>query len=136
METFLDLDAGDLLFIDSTHTVGPGREVNFLILEVLPRLKKGVYVHFHDIYFPYDYKRGLLIDALFFSNESTLLHAFLSQNCDCRIALSLSMLHYTAPDDLKNHLPNYIPQINNFGLKINANPKGHFPSSTYLLKID
>ena len=44
----------DLLFIDWTHAVKPGSEVNDLIHEVLPRLRPGVWVHVHDIYFPYD----------------------------------------------------------------------------------
>jgi len=135
LETFLSLEDGDLLFIDSTHTVKPGSEVNFLILEVLPRLKKGVYVHFHDIYFPYDYSRNLLSDALFFSNESVLLHAFLTQNFNYRIALSLSMLHYAASNELKKCLPRFIPQINDQGLKAQDKSEGNFPSSSYLLKI-
>ena len=46
----------DILFIDSTHAVKPGSEVNRLILDILPRLKSGVCVHFHDIYFSYDYQ--------------------------------------------------------------------------------
>src|SRR5215211_7782825 len=49
------LEPGDLLFVDSTHTVRPNSEVNLIVLEVLPRLPPGVFVHFHDIYFPYDY---------------------------------------------------------------------------------
>ena len=134
IETFLDLEEGDLLFIDSTHTVMPGSEVNFLILEILPRLKKGVYIHFHDIYFPYDYARDILSDALFFPNESVLLHAFLVSNSNYRIAISLSMLHYSLPDKLKKCLPNYVPQANDLGLKIQNNPEGNFPSSIYLVK--
>lgn len=135
LETFLSLEDGDLLFIDSTHAVKPGSEVNFLILEVLPRLKKGVYVHFHDIYFPYDYGRNLLGDALFFPNESVLLHAFLTQNLNYRIALSLSMLHYAASNELKKYLPRFIPQVNDQGLKAQDKSGGNFPSSSYLLKI-
>src|SRR5262249_12511849 len=56
-------DSG-FLFVDSTHTGKPGSEVNRLILEVLPRLARGSWVHFHDIYFPYDYQPGLLSDEL------------------------------------------------------------------------
>jgi hypothetical protein len=74
------LGPGDLLFVDSTHTVKPGSEVNRIILDVLPRLKAGVFIHFHDVYFPYDYQRGLLSAELFFNAESTLLHAFLVGN--------------------------------------------------------
>lgn len=133
-EVFTGLGPGDLLFIDSTHTVKPGSEVNYLMLEVLPRLKKGVYVHFHDIYFPYDYQRNLLSDGLFFHNESTLLHAFLIGNQDYRIAVSLSMLHYAAPDAIRRLVPSYRPQPNDDGLRKTDSPDGHFPSSIYLMK--
>jgi hypothetical protein len=63
--TYTQLAAGDLLFVDSTHTVAPGSEVNRIILEVLPRLEAGVWVHFHDIYFPYDYTRDFLSGDFF-----------------------------------------------------------------------
>jgi Methyltransferase domain len=84
-----ELAAGDFLFIDSTHAVKPGSEVNRIILDVLPRLAPGVFVHFHDVLFPYDYQRDLLSDDLFFSMESTLPRAFLANNARCRIQLSL-----------------------------------------------
>ena len=130
------LDSGDLLFIDSTHTVKPGSDVNKIILEVLPGLKKGVYVHFHDIYFPYDYKRDLLSDGLFFSNESVLLQAFLINNQNYKINISLSMLHYSRSEKLKEFLPNYNPQLNDYGLKRNHKEGLHFPSSTYLRAVN
>ena len=50
-------ERNDLLFIDSSHTVKAGGDVNYLFLEVLPRLRKGVIVHIHDIFLPYDYQR-------------------------------------------------------------------------------
>ncbi len=125
------LDAGDMLFIDSMHTVRPGSEVNRLILDVLPRLKPGVFVHFHDIYFPYDYQRTLLSSELYFSVESTLLHAFLIGNSRCRIVLSTSMLHYAAPERMATAFPRYAPQKDGNGLK--AEGGEHFPSATYLL---
>lgn len=128
---FTDLAAGDLLFVDSTHTVKPGSEVNRIILDVLPRLVPGIFVHFHDIVFPYDYKRGLLSDELCFPTESTLLHAFLISNSRCEILLSLSMLHYAAADRIVALMPHYEPQGNANGLR--AAGGKHFPSATYLL---
>jgi len=125
------LGAGDLLFVDSTHAVKPGSEVNRIVLDVLPRLPGGVFVHFHDIYFPYDYQRGIASDELFFAVESTLLHAFLVGNARCRIALSLSMLHYAAPEAIAASMPHYRPQANADGLGVGGG--GHFPSATYLL---
>ena len=82
---------GDLLFIDSTHAVRPGSEVNYLIHEVLPRLKPGVWVHFHDIYFPYDYARDTLDGDMLFPQESTLLYAFLTGNDHFKVEASLSI---------------------------------------------
>jgi hypothetical protein len=129
LELLTGLGTGGLLFVDSTHTVKPGSEVNLLILEVLPRLQCGVSVHFHDIFFPYDYQRGLLTDELFFCNESVLLHAFLTNNPRFTIRASLSMLHYAAPDELREFLPNYQSAGNEHGLN---RSEGHFPASTYL----
>jgi hypothetical protein len=124
------LQHGDLLFVDSTHAVKPGSEVNQLILEVLPRLALGCYVHFHDIYFPYDYQASLLT-TLFFSEESTLLHAFLACNRRYEIAASLSMLHHGRSQELRTLLPGYRPAVLDFGL-YGPTQKGDFPSSLYL----
>lgn len=124
------LGPNDLFFVDSTHTVKPGSEVNMIILEVLPRLEKGVWVHFHDIYFPYDYQREILTKELFFSAETSLLQAFLTLNATYTIRASLSMLHYAESDNLKKCLLQYNPRSNDFGLE--AKGGEHFPSSIYL----
>lgn len=125
-----DLAAGDLLFIDSTHAVKPGSEVNFLIHEVLPRLAPGVWVHFHDIYFPYDYSRHTTTDDLFFAQETALLYAFLTGNRGYRVEISLSMIHYACPDALRALLPKYTPDTQVDGLSTGAG--GHYPSSVWL----
>jgi len=52
---FPPLGAGDILFIDSSHQVKPGSDVEFLLKAVLPLLPAGVRVHFHDIFIPDDY---------------------------------------------------------------------------------
>ena len=133
LEIYTQLKAGDLLFIDSTHAVAPGSEVNRIILEILPRLEVGVWVHFHDIYFPYDYPRGFLSDDLFFSQETALLYAFLLHNHSFVIEISMSVLHYSAPNELKLLIPKYDPQCGDEGLAIAGGL--HFPSSIYLKKI-
>lgn len=53
--TILELDENDILFIDSSHRILPNSDSMVFYLEILPRLKKGVIVHIHDIYLPYDY---------------------------------------------------------------------------------
>lgn len=127
---FESLEAGDFLFIDSSHAVKTGSDVNFLILEVLPRLRPGVYVHFHDISLPYDYSPDTL-RSFIHPQETALLHAFLIGNRRAKAMFSLSRLHHERPDDLKHILPEYSPMEMADGLS-NADAGGHFPSSLYL----
>lgn len=129
-DVIADLEGGDLLFIDSTHAVKPGSEVNYLIYEVLPRLKPGVWVHFHDIYFPYDYARDALDGDMLFPQESSLLYAFLTGNGRFKVEASLSMIHYARPDALRALIPKYRPNGQIDGLR--AGPDGHFPSAAWL----
>ena len=55
LSLFLQLEPGDILFIDSSHQMAPGSDVEFLFDEVLPALPGGVRVHFHDVFLPDDY---------------------------------------------------------------------------------
>ncbi|SKA05670.1 Methyltransferase domain-containing protein [Enhydrobacter aerosaccus] len=55
LELFDRLGAGDMLFIDSSHILMPGSDVDLLLNRVLPRLPSGVLVHIHDIFLPFDY---------------------------------------------------------------------------------
>ncbi len=127
---FLGLEAGDLLFIDSTHAVKPGGDVVYLYLEVLPRLKPGVTVHIHDIYLPYVYQRDVL-SALFQWSETALLQALLTNNAHLSIVFCLSQLHYDAPETLAAVFPEYDPQPAADGL-VEPGAPGHFPASIYL----
>jgi methyltransferase family protein len=127
-----DLGKDDLLFVDSTHAVKPGSEVNYLSHEVLPRLRPGAWVHFHDIYFPYDYACDTLRGDLFFPQESSLLYAFLSGNARYRIEASLSMVHYAAPDGLKRLIPGSTERPDR---RLGGDNGKHFPSSAWLRRI-
>jgi Methyltransferase domain len=79
-QVFADLRDGDILFVDTTHTVKVGSDVNRIILRVLPLLSPGVVVHFHDICLPYEYPRYLLEDYALYWAEQYLLQAFLAMN--------------------------------------------------------
>jgi Methyltransferase domain len=132
MTELSDLGPGDVLFIDSTHTVSPGSDVNYLILEVLPRLSKGVFVHFHDVTMPYDYSPDLLSSDLFFWTESVLLHAFLIDNPRFEIRLGCAMVHGAALEQAQEILPTYgSPLRTERGLSA-GNADGVFPSSMWL----
>lgn len=120
----------DLFFIDSSHTLGPAGEVSRIILDILPNLCSGAFVHFHDIWLPYDYDPGILDGTLFFWHETALLCAFLCMNQRFRIEASLSMLHHQAREELQKCLPTYCPA--QFVDGINCGKGGHYPSSIYL----
>jgi predicted O-methyltransferase YrrM len=129
-DRFLELQAGDLLFIDSTHAVKPGGDVVYVYLEVLPRLRSGVIIHIHDIYLPYVYQRDLL-RGIFQWSETALLQAFMTFNTRISTWFCLSLLHYDSPDILAEVFPEYQPQASQDGLS-DAASDGHFPSSIYL----
>jgi methyltransferase family protein len=90
---FSSLEADDILFIDSSHTVKFGSDVCYEFLELLPTLKPGVWVHVHDIFFPHDYPAEWLLQRRLALNEQYLLEAFLSFNQDFEIALANYWLH-------------------------------------------
>lgn len=81
LATFETLAAGDILFVDSSHVSKAGSDVNHLFAEVLPRLRAGVYVHFHDVFHPFEYPSEWVYAGRAF-NEAYVLRAFLAFN-DC-----------------------------------------------------
>jgi hypothetical protein len=103
METFTNLGAGDVLFIDSSHVSKTGSDVNLLILDVLPRLAPGVHVHFHDIFIPAEYPRHW-IERGFSWNEQYLLQAFLSFNNSFEIVYGSAIARELHPDALAGFL--------------------------------
>ena len=80
LEYFDTLESGDILFIDSSHAVKCQGDVVREFLEILPRLKPGVWVHVHDIFFPFDYPAEWLIEKRIAFTEQYLLEAFLAFN--------------------------------------------------------
>jgi predicted O-methyltransferase YrrM len=77
MELFDTLDVGDMLFIDSSHTLRTGGDVAFLYLQVLPRIRPGVLVHIHDVFLPWDYPEEWVVGARWGWNEQYLVQALL-----------------------------------------------------------
>lgn len=78
-DTFTSLGDGDILFIDSTHVSKIDSDVNHLIFRVLPALKPGVTIHFHDIFYPFEYPKQWIHMGRAW-NENYLLRAFLQYN--------------------------------------------------------
>lgn len=91
-EYFEELQANDILFIDSSHVVKIGGDVNYLFFEILPRLKPGVVVHVHDIFLPNEYRRDWVMDEFRFWTEQYLLQAFLMFNSDWEVLFANSFM--------------------------------------------
>lgn len=124
LDTFQELSANDVLFIDSSHVSKKDSDVEFLYLEVLPRLRNGVVIHIHDMPFPMPAipLEHPLFDTYLFWNESALVKAFLLFNSAFQVILCQSQLHHVKPEVLKNLVPIY-------------DSKTHFPSSLWLRKV-
>lgn len=105
LEFFSQLESDDILFIDSSHTVKIGSDVNYLFLEVLPRLRPGVIVHVHDIFLPFEYERDWVLDELRFWNEQYLLQAFLTFNSEFEVLMANRYLNHYHEADLKAAFP-------------------------------
>lgn len=118
---FESLSENDLLFIDSTHTVKIGGDVNFLILEVLPKLNKGVIVHIHDIQFPYEYFNSYLLQNHYFWQEQYLVQGFLMYNRSFKVLWCASYMHHKYPELMTKYFSPY--------------PPNRVPTSLYIQKV-
>jgi hypothetical protein len=78
--TFEELDNGDILFLDTTHISKTGSDVNHEIFHILPRLKAGVVVHFHDFFDNFEYPDQWIYEENRSWNEMYLVRAFLMYN--------------------------------------------------------
>jgi hypothetical protein len=109
-EDFAALEDGDVLFIDTSHAVKLGGEVNWLVLDVLSGLAPGVNVHFHDVFIPYEYPRYLFeLGASF--NEQYLVQALLTGNQDWEITLALAALFRERRAELVAELPSLAQEV-------------------------
>jgi len=102
LEVFEKLEAGDILFIDSSHVVKTGSDVNYILFKILPRLKKGVMIHFHDIFHPFEYPKTWVLDTNKNWNENYFLKAFLMYNSNFKIRLFSDYLHKYYKESFQN----------------------------------
>lgn len=106
-DAFSRLQAGDILFVDTTHTVKLGGDVNAIVLDGLPQLAAGVLVHFHDIWLPFEYHRALLERFGWYWNEQYLLQAYLAGNPGVRVLLAAQALVRAHPERVRALIPSY-----------------------------
>ena len=111
LEEFSALRSGDVLFVDTTHTVKIGGDVNFLVLEALPALQPGVIVHFHDIFLPWEYPRRWFTELELYWAEQYLLQAFLAFNPRFEVVLASHHLARSFPERLGKVVPSFRPGV-------------------------
>jgi hypothetical protein len=102
---FADLQKDDILFIDSSHMIRPGGDVDHLILKKIHTLGSGVWIHFHDIFLPRGYPVAWLRDEFRMWNEQYLLEAFLISNHNFEIMGALNYLNNKYPEEVARALP-------------------------------
>ena len=119
---FGGLQENDILFIDSTHVLKIGSDVQYEVLEILPRLNKGVIVHFHDIFLPAEYPSNWVKVNRWFWNEQYILQAFLHFNDAYEVLWAGHYMHLNYPDELMAAFSSY-------------NPNSTLPGSFWIRKI-
>jgi predicted O-methyltransferase YrrM len=107
LDVFTSLEAGDVLFVDTTHTVKIDSDVNRIVLDVLPALAPGVIVHVHDIFLPYEYLRDFAEKSGLHWAEQYLLQAFLSGNRDYEVLAAAYALCRDRPDAMAKLAPTW-----------------------------
>lgn len=104
IEILASLGSGDLLFIDSSHVVKCGSDVLFLMFEILPQLPSGVFVHFHDVFYPFEYPPEWLAAGRYW-NEAYFLRAFLAHNCQWSIHFFNSYIGFVFEEFINENMP-------------------------------
>jgi hypothetical protein len=117
LSLFEELEAGDILFIDTSHALRMGGDVQRIYCEILPRLKPGVYVHIHDISLPLQYPRVYHEVSHYFWNEQYLLQAYLANNTHTRVVWAGNWLRLQDETRFLKVFPEF------------ATMRRHFPSS-------
>src|SRR5690606_17050723 len=96
--------ANDILFIDSTHVSKINSDVNYIFFEILPRLASGVYIHFHDIFFPFEYPKAWVYEGRAW-NEAYILRAFLQYNNAFSVVLMNTFMDQFHKSFFREHMP-------------------------------
>lgn len=89
---------GDILFVDSTHTVKEGSDVIHIICNLLPKINKKIYVHFHDIFLPFSFPEDWVIGECRYWEEQYLLYAFLLGNKNAKVFYGSTLCAHYFPE--------------------------------------
>lgn len=86
LDLFSKLEQNDILFIDSSHVIKAGSDVSYELFEILPRLPQGVHIHFHDVFWPFEYSMNWVTEGRAY-NEQWVLRALLTDSTAYKVTL-------------------------------------------------
>jgi hypothetical protein len=89
---------GDIFFVDSTHTVKEGSDVIHIICNLLPKINKKIYVHFHDIFLPFCFPQDWVVEESRYWEEQYLLYAFLLGNKNAKVFYGSTLCAHYFPE--------------------------------------
>jgi len=104
LEVFASLQPNDILFVDSTHVSKIGSDVNRILFDIVPRVRPGVLIHFHDVFYPFEYPRDWIAEGRAWT-EAYLLRAFLQFNDRFEIVAFNTFLESRHPGLFESRFP-------------------------------
>ena len=105
LDVFRTLSENDILFVDTSHIVKIGGEVGYILFNILPELRPGVIIQFHDIYWPFENPEEWVLEHGWTWNEVYLLRAFLQFNNAFEIMYFNSFIATRHSDVLEENMP-------------------------------
>ena len=113
LDLFTSLERGDILFIDSSHILRSGGDVQMEYLEILPRLSSGVIVHIHDVSLPRAYPR-IYFETQHYWNEQYLLQSFLAFNSRFKVLWPGNYMMIQYPEKVCKVFPEFYAMRQSF----------------------
>ena len=101
---FQALNSGDFLFVDSSHVLMPGSDVDKILNRIIPELPSGVWIHFHDVFLPDDYPREWGWRG--YNEQNALMQLMF---CDYRVEFSSHYVVTSMPGNLESSFINRLP---------------------------
>lgn len=106
LNLFSHLNENDILFVDSSHVIKIGSDLSTILFKILPALNKGVIIHFHDIWYPWEYPKEIITEGRAY-NEIYAVRAFLQFNSSFEILFFNSYAEYAYKDLIESQMKNF-----------------------------
>lgn len=107
LDLFSKLEPGDIVFIDSTHVMKTGSDVNYELFSIMPTIPRGVRVHFHDMHFPFEYPDEWIFNKNYSWNEVYAVRAFLMYNEKFKVEFMNHMYFQLCQEEIVSVFPRF-----------------------------